>query len=70
MKKHSFIKGIAVVVAFAVGLLANIIARNLLLPRVLPENMLPLTGFLSLLIQLLVSVVIVLIIGFSSRRGD
>lgn len=70
MKKHSFIKGIAVIVAFAIGLLANIAARNLLLPHILPDNMLSLTGFLSLLIQIVVSVVIVLMIGFLSRRGD
>lgn len=67
MRKHSFIRYIAVIVAFIIGILANVAARTVL-PHILPAGLQPVTGLLALLIQIAVSVAIVLIIGFLSRR--
>ena len=38
MRRHSFIKYIAVIAAFLIGLLANVAARTFLLPRILPAS--------------------------------
>ena len=70
MRRHSFIKYIAVIAAFLIGLLANVAARTFLLPRILPASLQPMTGLLALLIQIIVSVVIVLMIGLISGRRD
>lgn len=70
MRRHSFIKYIAVIAAFLIGLLANVAARTFLLPRILPASLQPATGLLALLIQIIVSVVIVLMIGLISGRRD
>ena len=70
MRRHSFIKYIAVIAAFLVGILANVAARTFLLPRILPVSLQPMTGILALLIQVIISVVVVLAIGLISRRRD
>lgn len=70
MRRHSFIKYIAVIAAFLVGILANVAARTFLLPRILPASLQPMTGILALLIQVIISVVVVLAIGLISRRRD
>ena len=53
MRRHSFIKYIAVIAAFLIGLLANVAARTFLLPRILPASLQPATGLLALLIQII-----------------
>ncbi len=67
MRKHSFIQGIAVIVAFIIGILANVAARSIL-PHILPVGLQSMTGLLALLIQIVVSVAIVILIGIFSRR--
>ena len=70
MRRHSFIKYIAVIAAFLIGCLANVAARSFLLPRILPASLQPATGFLALLIQIIVSVAMGLGIGLISGRRD
>ena len=70
MRRHSFIKYIAVIAAFLIGLLANVAARTFLLPRILPASLQPATGLLAFLIQLGVSVGIVVAFGLISGRRD
>lgn len=70
MRRHSFIKYIAVLAAFLIGILANVAARTFLLSRILPATLQPMTGLLALLIQIIVSVVVVLAIGWISGRRN
>lgn len=71
MRKHSFIQYIAVIAAFVAGIFANVAARVILLPFVLPAKLQSLTGLFALLIQILISGVIVLAIGyFNGRRNQ
>ena len=69
MRKHSFIQIIAVIIAFIIGIIANVTTRTLVLPRILPTGLQPMTGLLAVLIQIVVSGVIVILIGIFSRRG-
>ncbi len=68
MRRNNWKKYIIILIAFIVGLVANLAARAIL-PRLLP----PLqawTGLLATLLEIVISVGIILIIIFTNHIGE
>ena len=62
-------KYIIILIAFIVGLVANLAARAIL-PRLLPAGMQAWTGLLATLLEIVISVGIILIIIFTNHIGE
>ena len=67
MRRNNWKKYIIILIAFIVGLVANLAARAIL-PRLLPAGMQAWTGLLATLLE--ISVGIILIIIFTSHMGE
>ena len=68
MRRNNWKKYIIILIAFIVGLVANLAARAIL-PRLLPAGMQAWTGLLALL-EIVISVGIILIIIFTNHIGE
>ena len=68
MRRNNWKKYIIILIAFIVGLVANLAARAIL-PRLLPAGMQAWTGLLATLLEIVISVGIILIIIFTNHIG-
>ena len=69
MRRTNWNKYIIILIAFIVGLVANLAARAIL-PRLLPAGMQAWTGLLATLLEIVISVGIILIIIFTNHIGE
>ena len=66
MRRNNWKKYIIILIAFIVGLVANLAAR----PRLLPAGLQAWTGLLATLLEIVISVGIILIIIFTNHIGE
>ena len=69
MRRNNWKKYIIILIAFIVGLVANLAARAIL-PRLLPAGMQAWTGLLATLLEIVISVGIILLIIFTNHIGE
>ena len=69
MRRNNWKKYIIILIAFIIGLVANLAARAIL-PRLLPVGMQAWTGLLETLLEIVISVGIILIIIFTNHIGE
>ena len=69
MRRNNWKKYIIILIAFIIGLVANLAARAIL-PRLLPVGMQAWTGLLATLLEIVISVDIILIIIFTNHIGE
>ena len=69
MRRNNWKKYIIILIAFIVGLVANLAARAIL-PRLLPAGLQAWTGLLATLLEIVISVGIILIIIFTNHIGE
>lgn len=69
MRRNNWKKYIIILIAFIIGLVANLAARAIL-PRLLPVGMQAWTGLLATLLEIVISVSIILIIIFTNHIGE
>ena len=69
MRRNNWKKYIIILIAFIVGLVANLAARGIL-PRLLPAGLQASTGLLATLLEIVISVGIILIIIFTNHIGE
>ena len=66
MRRNNWKKYIIILIAFIVGLVANLA----ILPRLLPAGLQAWTGLLATLLEIVISVGIILIIIFTNHIGE
>lgn len=69
MRRNNWKKYVIIVIAFIIGLFANLVARSIL-PIVLPKSMQAWTGLLATLLEIVISVGIILLIIFGNHMED
>ena len=69
MRRNNWKKYIIILIAFIVGLVANLAGRAIL-PRLLPAGMQAWTGLLATLLEIVISFGIILIIIFTNHIGE